>query len=525
MMWRIFINRRTRRVFLQLLVLFLAFSLLLYMTIIFTSLFKDDSVHDGKASALKASSGYQILTNIAQYRYDRYKRRNADDRRPGAWGRPHRLNLQGAAKEREINLTKTEAFNFLVSEDVPLDRSLPDFRHSLCKSIKYDYDDLPVASVVLIFNNEAWTTLMRTAHSVVNRSPPELLKEVILVNDFSDRPELSDDKLDVYARKEWPDGVVKVVHLPERSGLVVARQRGAEAATGDVVVFLDAHCEASEGWLEPLLHRIRQKRTAVVCPMIGSVDAKDFSVSGGGTGGQIGTFWWSLHFNWKSAPQREVKRRKSVIDTWYSPTMAGGLLAVERDFFFETGGYDQGMDIWGGENLEMSFRTWMCGGSVEFVPCSQVPHVWRDFHPYSFRNGKDTHGLNSIRLAEAMMDDYKRFYYWNRDKLTAEMGGDISDRLALRKNIKCHDFKWYLDNVHPEKFIHDEHSQGWGWVRNVVNGNDICLNLLNRDESKPFKLGIYGCHNFHAMNQFFSFSLWNELRRDESCALLDSDAA
>ncbi len=39
-----------------------------------------------------------------------------------------------------------------------------------------------------------------------------------------------------------------------------------------------------------------------------------------------------------------------------SPTMAGGLLAADRKYFFEVGGYDPGMDIWGGENLELSFR-------------------------------------------------------------------------------------------------------------------------------------------------------------------------
>jgi hypothetical protein len=65
------------------------------------------------------------------------------------------------------------------------------------------------------------------------------------------------------------------------------------------------------------------------------------------------------------------------------PTMAGGLFAMGLGWFWESGSYDLGMHVWGAENLEMSFRLWTCGGTIETLPCMHIGHIFRGRMPYS----------------------------------------------------------------------------------------------------------------------------------------------
>lgn len=88
-------------------------------------------------------------------------------------------------------------------------------------------------------------------HSIVNRSPRELLGEIILVNDASTKEELQDSIEDYI---DWNfSGKVKLLNMKTRVGLIVARMEGAKKATEEILVFLDSHIEVNVNWLPPLL--------------------------------------------------------------------------------------------------------------------------------------------------------------------------------------------------------------------------------------------------------------------------------
>lgn len=197
------------------------------------------------------------------------------------------------------------AFNQYASDMISLHRTLPDVRDPECKDLKYK-DNLPDTSVVVCFHNEAWSVLLRTVHSIIDRSPPHLLKEVILVDDFSDMDHLK-QPLEEYVAKLQK---VKVVRTKKREGLIRARLLGYSAATGEVLTYLDSHCECAEGWLEPLLDRIAENKSIVVCPVIDVIEDDSFKYQyGNARATSIGGFDWNMQFNWHAIPEYERKRR------------------------------------------------------------------------------------------------------------------------------------------------------------------------------------------------------------------------
>jgi len=437
-----------------------------------------------------------------------------DPNAPGEMGRPVRIENPDPETKKKIDKGwRDNAYNQYVSDMISLHRSLPDQRDPWCREPDRNLPvtELPATSVIVCFHNEGWTALLRTVHSIIDRSPPSLLQEIVLVDDASTQDHLKTE-LEEYVSK-YPK--VKIVRSPERVGLIRARLLGATHATAPVLTYLDSHCECAEGWLEPLLDRIARDPTNVVCPVIDIIndDTLAFQKS---SYLAVGGFDWNLVFNWHGVPQREKDRRSHHAEPVHSPTMAGGLFSIDKAFFEKLGAYDSGFDIWGGENLEISFKTWMCGGTLEIVPCSHVGHIFRKRSPYKWRSGVNVLRRNSIRLAEVWLDDYKKYYY---DRIGGDLGnyGDVSSRKKLREDLQCKSFKWYLETIFPELFVPGD-AVASGEIRNLRKGHgaEMCIDSPAKKGDMHKPVGLYPCHN-QGGNQYWMLSKEGEIRRDESC--------
>ncbi|XP_053554291.1 polypeptide N-acetylgalactosaminyltransferase 5 [Bombina bombina] len=407
-----------------------------------------------------------------------------DPKAPGQFGRPVAVPKD---KEEEANRRWKEGyFNVYLSDHIPLDRAIEDTRPRGC-SDQLVHDDLPTTSIIICFVDEVWSTLIRSIFSVLNRSPAHLVKEIILVDDFSTKDYLK-DKLDQFI-KQFPK--IRILHLKERHGLIRARIAGANIAKGDVLTFLDSHIECNVGWLEPLLEQVRLNRKKVACPVIEVISDKDMSYMTVDNF-QRGIFTWPMNFGWKPIPREVIKENNiTEMDPIKCPVMAGGLFSVDKKYFYELGTYDPGLDVWGGENLEISFKVWMCGGEIEIIPCSRVGHIFRSDNPYSFPKDRvKTVERNLVRVAEVWLDEYKELFYGHGYHLLLQHSniGDLNAQKELRNKLKCKSFQWYLENVYPD--LEAPLVRATGVITNIELGK--CLSLQNStvilescDGSKP----------------------------------------
>ncbi|NWX42177.1 GALT5 acetylgalactosaminyltransferase, partial [Steatornis caripensis] len=368
-----------------------------------------------------------------------------DPQAPGQFGHP--VAVPDSKQEEAKSRWKEGNFNVYLSDLIPVDRAVADTRPAGCSEQRV-HDDLPTTTIIMCFVDEVWSTLLRSVHSVLSRSPPHLIDEVILVDDFSTKEYLK-EKLDKYM-SQFPK--VKVLHLKERHGLIRARLAGAEIAKGRTKAISQPCLDTppDRGAEQPVsstefYQECDSDLLIPVFSLCSYMTVDNF---------QRGIFTWPMNFGWRQIPQEIVEKNKiKETDIIRCPVMAGGLFSIDKKYFFELGTYDPGLDVWGGENMEISFKVRRSQQPIEIVPCSRVGHIFRNDNPYSFPKDRvRTVERNLARVAEVWLDEYKELFYGHAYHLVLKNldVGDLTPQIQLRKKLRCKSFRWYLENVYPD---------------------------------------------------------------------------
>lgn len=123
-----------------------------------------------------------------------------------------------------------------------------------------------------------------------------------------------------------------------------------------------------------------------------------------------------------------------------------GLFAIKKEAWVKFDALDDKMKQWGGENIEISLRTWMCGGRIAFIHCSRVAHHFRKAFPYKVDSGHMLH--NTMRAAAIW------YVHFNEMAL-------IDPRTSSKYRLQCNLFDEFYNlrffsKTLPVRFNHEQ---------------------------------------------------------------------
>lgn len=284
--------------------------------------------------------------------------------------------------------------------------------------------DVPIISPIVISRNEG-SELESTIRNLLQTAPEEQL-EIIVVDDGS-----TDNSMDFLS------GLPQVRVLRSTGeGVARARNLGASKATGDIVLFVDAHIRASQNWHIPICRVLRDEAVGSASPCI--YDRSRPEAHGYGQtleGPELKTTWL----------------RKAGDEPHAVPILPGCFLAMRLETFQRSGGYDPGMRQLGGNDVELSFRLWSLGYEQKVVPEIEVGHLFRNSTPYPALWRSLLH--NRLRMAMVHFQQERiervikalRIYENFPGALAMTVDSDVHDRRAWMAGIRRFSDDWFFE--------------------------------------------------------------------------------
>ncbi|MDR1663295.1 MAG: glycosyltransferase [Clostridiales bacterium] len=217
------------------------------------------------------------------------------------------------------------------------------------------------ASVIIASRNEG--EMLRQTIDFIKRAPVNIPYEIIAVDDGSE-----DGSFDWLAASRDP--LIRGVKTSGQ-GCGYARNRGADIASGDMLVFCDAHIDAEPYWLDKLAQTLEDYRADAVTPAfydltVNDADRKEPRFGCGMTLSRLTQAEW-------------LYGRTGPFET---PILCGACWAVRREAFRDIGGYEEAFRGCGGDDAEISLKLWLNGYTVYAAPSVHIAHRFRRRAPY-----------------------------------------------------------------------------------------------------------------------------------------------
>jgi GT2 family glycosyltransferase len=293
------------------------------------------------------------------------------------------------------------------------------------QSVENGSQPVPEVSIVIITRNEG-AELKTTVDNVIQTIPTSD-REIVVVDDGSQ--DGSSDCL-----RDYPE-----VQLLHTNGLGVARARnhGASHAMGRFIIFSDAHMRLPPNWHKPLLRALERPEVGAVAPGVYSIHEPAKAGFGLRLRGP------DLHPSWLPKPGAKPEP---------ASVLPGCLLAMRRETFLKTGGFDPGMQRLGGNDAEISCRFWLLGYEQLVVPEVQVGHLFRRAAPYEAGWSSVVH--NRLRTAfvhfgqsrvERVVEALRSYDAFPAAVAMMTANTDVFSRRAILESTRRFDDNWFFD--------------------------------------------------------------------------------
>jgi mycofactocin system glycosyltransferase len=209
---------------------------------------------------------------------------------------------------------------------------------------------------------------------------PKSRYEIIVVDDGS-----RDGTTDVVSGYD-----VKLITLSENRGQSAARNRGAEAATGEIVAFIDSDCIAEPEWLADLVPYFQDSRTVLV-------------------GGYVASFYRDSMLDRYEEVNSPLNMGEDMVvgigvdSDFYVPTCN---MLVRREQYLSIGGLNEDQRV--GEDVDLCWRLKAQGRRLLYVPKGRVKHKHRNRFMEGFKR-RFQYGVSEPMLYRAHESAAKRY--------------------------------------------------------------------------------------------------------------------